>query len=54
MKTFLLILAVVALVATALVGACAAICGCKRIDAFCSRHLTDTDGQPEQPSTINF
>ena len=47
MKTFILTIAVLSLVATALVGACASICGCKRIDAFCSRQLTDTDGQPE-------
>ena len=47
MRTIALILAVCGLVAACLVGACASICGCKRIDNFCSRQLTDTDGQPE-------
>ncbi len=48
MRTIALILAIAGLVAACLVGACSSICGFKRIDNFCARRLTDTDGQPEE------
>jgi hypothetical protein len=48
MKTLVTIFALVGIISTCLVGACAAICGFKRIDRWCEKQLTDTDGQPEE------
>ena len=47
MKIILTILIVAIVIAVCLVGACAAVCGCKKIDGLCVRALTDTDGQGE-------
>jgi len=47
MKILIAIFVLVLVLALCLVGACAALCGFKRIDGFCERQLTDTDGQPE-------
>jgi hypothetical protein len=33
------------------VGACAALCGLRRLDNWCARQLTDTDGQAEPAPT---
>ena len=47
MKIIITLFCLLPVLALCLVGACAALCGFKRIDAFCANALSDTDGQPE-------
>jgi hypothetical protein len=49
MRTIIAIIALFEILLTCLVGACAALAGWSRIDGWCERHFTDTDGQPETP-----
>jgi hypothetical protein len=47
MKTLLAISCVAGLLLTCCVGCAAALLGLRRLDRWCQRQLTDTDGQPE-------
>jgi len=47
MKTIYAIFAVAGILLTCAVGIAAALCGFTRLDAWCARQLTDSDGQPE-------
>lgn len=47
MKTTVSIFYLLLIILICFVGACAALLGLRRLDAWCARQLTDTDGQPE-------
>ena len=47
MKTLAAIITIPGILLICCVGAFAALCGLRRLDNWCARQLTDTDGQPE-------
>jgi len=53
MKTLLAILIVFGLFLVCVIGAAAQLCRVKRLDDWCTRQLTDTDGQAEEDGEGN-
>jgi hypothetical protein len=48
MKTIIGLLMLPGILLICVIGAAAALCRCRRLDDWCERQLTDTDGQPEE------
>jgi hypothetical protein len=53
MKTLAAIITLPGILLICCVGAFAALCGLRRLDNWCARQLTDTDGQAEPAPTEN-
>ncbi len=51
MKTIAAFITLPGILLICLVGAFAALCGLRRLDNWCARQLTDTDGQAEPAPT---
>ena len=53
MKTLIALLLLPGILLVCVIGCAAALCRLKRLDAWCERQLTDTDGQAEPAPTEN-